>query len=518
MMRKIAASAMRAARGRGAQVAPSAWRTGTALVAAAVMLASPSSLAGAQGSAKHDAEIREREIRRDLFILAGEGFRGREAGTLDELRASMWVADAARAAGLQPAGENGSYFQWWSLRRNRVANTSRVVIGDAIVPLWTDAVPNAVTDAAVSGPTVWLGDGGPASDAMDVKGRIAVAMVQPPANPPGPNVSLRAWRYARMAALQTGNRLVARGAAAVILVADSTTESAMDFLGVVQQRGTYGLDSATVNQRPRVVAPVVVVRSAWLERAKGASTATVELKSESFLYPSVNIVAVAPGTDAALKREYVLFSGHQDHDGVRYPINGDSIWSGADDNASVSVAMLAIGRAFAKAPGKRSALFVWHGAEERGLLGSRYHAANPMVPREQIVAVLNADMIGRNHPDSAALLGVHPPHLNSRALVDMAFAANAQTAKFLVDTLWDRPTHPEGWYFRSDHLPYARLGIPALMYSTLLHPDYHTPRDKPAAIDVAKLTKVARWMDRTGWLVANAKERPGVEPGFKLER
>ena len=474
--------------------------------------------ANAQGSPRHDAMIREGEIKRDLFILAGEGFRGREAGTLDELRASIWVADAARAAGLKPAGENGSYFQWWSLRRNRVASSSRVMLGDATVPLWTDAVPTNVTDALVTAPVAWLGEGGPVADAIDVNGKVAVAMIMPPANPPGPNVSLRAWRYARAAAVQTGNRLVARGAAAVILVADSTTESALDFLGVVQQRGSYGLDSANVNQRPRTVAPVLVVRRGWLDRAKSATAATVEFRSESFLYPSVNIVAVAPGTDSVLKNEYVLYSGHQDHDGVRFPVNGDSTWSGADDNASVSVAMLAIGRAFAKVPGKRSALFVWHGAEERGLLGSRYHAANPMVPRDQIVAVLNADMIGRNHPDSAALLGVQPPHLNSRSLVAMAFAANAQTAKFVIDTLWDRPTHPEGWYFRSDHLPYARLGIPAIEYSTLLHPDYHTPRDKPSAIDVAKLTRVARWMDRTGWLVANAKDRPALEPGFKLER
>jgi Zn-dependent M28 family amino/carboxypeptidase len=89
----------------------------------------------------------------------------------------------------------------------------------------------------------------------------------------------------------------------------------------------------------------------------------------------------------------------------------DSIYNGADDNASVSVAMLAIGRAFARSPGRRSALFVWHGAEERGLLGSRWHAWHPTVPRDQIVAVLNADMIGGNHPDTAGLLGVQPPHL-----------------------------------------------------------------------------------------------------------
>ena len=69
----------------------------------------------------------------------------------------------------------------------------------------------------------------------------------------------------------------------------------------------------------------------------------------------------------------------------------------------------------------------------------------------------------------------------------MALRANARLAQFKLDTLWDRPTHPEGWYFRSDHVPYARAGMPALMFSTNLHPDYHTPRDEPIAIDIPKL-------------------------------
>ena len=84
--------------------------------------------------------------------------------------------------------------------------------------------------------------------------------------------------------------------------------------------------------------------------------------------------------------------------------------------------------------------------------------------------------------------------------------------------MWDKATHPEGWFFRSDHLPYARLGIPSLMYTTLLHPDYHTPMDNAANIDYDKLKKMADWMYRTGWKVANAAKRPAKDANFKLER
>jgi len=224
------------------------------------------------------------------------------------------------------------------------------------------------------------------------------------------------------------------------------------------------------------------------------------------------VVAKAAGADPKLRDEYVLFSGHHDHDGVGNPIDRDSIWNGADDNASVTVGMLAIGRAWIAKPGKRSALFVWHGAEERGLLGSRWYAAHPTVNKGSIVAVLNGDMIGRNAIDSAALLGTLPPHKNSTQLVDMAMRANDALTHFKVDFSWDDPKHPENWYFRSDHLPYAQAGIPAIFFTTLLHPDYHTPRDEPQRIDIQKLAKMTKWMYATGWLVSQTPQKPAIDP------
>jgi hypothetical protein len=100
----------------------------------------------------------------------------------------------------------------------------------------------------------------------------------------------------------------------------------------------------------------------------------------------------------------------------------------------------------------------------------------------------------------------------------MAMQANSEGPRFQLDTLWDKPEHIEGWYFRSDHLPYARAGYPALFYTTLLHPDYHTPMDEAKTIDLKKLKGVTEWMYRTGWKVANTQKRPGLDPAFKLER
>jgi len=465
------------------------------------------------------AAITDGDLRRDLLALAGDSMRGREAGTLDELRASVWVADRAREAGLLPAGDDGTYFQFWPMRRIRVASASRVVVNGAPLALWRETAVLAPVSAAVDAPIVFVGPGTEAELAkVDIRGKAVAAVLSAPAAPPPPGMSLRNYRYTLAALRERSAFLAERGAAAVLLVSDSVAEPQFDYAATVLARGRYNVDSAGTDQLPPAP-PTLWVRRALLDRLRApGARLTAQVQVESYIYPSVNVVAAVPGRDAAVRGEYVLFSGHQDHDGVRFPVDGDSIWNGADDNATISVALLAIGRAFARAPARRSALFVWHGAEERGLLGSRWYVAHPTVPRGSIVAVLNGDMIGRNHPDTAALLGVQPPHRNSPALVAAAYAANARTARFAIDTTWDRVSHPEGWYFRSDHLPYARAGIPAIFFTTLLHADYHTPRDEPSRIDVAKLTRVTQWMYATGWSVATAPERPAVEPGFKLER
>jgi Zn-dependent M28 family amino/carboxypeptidase len=313
--------------------------------------------------------------------------------------------------------------------------------------------------------------------------------------------------------------LAKAGAAAVVLVADSVAEEAFDRYGQILVRGRYAIDSASVAPRHTGQPLVILLRRSWLERARRPNQRLVaSVSTESFTYASANVVATVRGTDAVRRGEYVLFSGHHDHDGIRAPSGTDSIYNGADDNGSVSVALLAIGRAAVQQPARRSLLFVWHGAEERGLLGSRWFATHPTVGTGALVAVLNGDMIGRNHPDSAALLGAVPPHRNSGQLVAMARAANAAVSHFVIDTTWDDPAHPEFWYFRSDHLPYARAGVPAVFFSTLLHPEYHTPKDEASRIDYAKLARMAQWMYATGWAAANAAERPAVDPGFHLER
>ena len=473
--------------------------------------------------------IRQADIERDMYTLAGDEMRGREAGTLDEMRASMWLAEQMRKIGLSPRGDAGSWFQWFNMRRTRIsATTSWVKSGGRTLALWTDITPASNAAADVAGPTVFIGDGSDSS--VDIRGKIVVAtLTAPPAATVRTTTNTYEVNYTRASIAPLANRLTRRGASAVILIADSIAEIAFDGIAKTQLRGTYDVvggvprfvrapaAGAIVAAPPPAPVPVLLAHAIMLSELRTPGhTIDIRLRSETFESPSVNIIGVVPGTDSILRNEYVLFSSHQDHDGVRYTVAGDSIWNGADDNGSTSVALLAIARAWVKQPSKRSALFIFHGAEERGLLGSRYHVAHPVVPLSQIAAVLNGDMIGRNNPDTAALLGSQPPHRNSADLVRTAMEANSATGKFVIDSLWDRPTHPEGWYFRSDHVPYAERDVPSLFFSTNLHSDYHTPRDEAKKIDYPKLTRMTQWMYMTGWIAANAAKRPSIDPGFIL--
>lgn len=460
--------------------------------------------------------IQDKDLRTDMYQIAADQFNGREAGTLDELKVAVWLANKAKEAGIKPAGENGTYFQFYDMYRHQVLPISNVAIGEKKYALWSDVLVSEITPAQVNAPIIFLGSASPDEVAkQDIKGKAVaiVASQEGIAN----DMFLFDRRYPGFVRNKYYNKLKEKGAAALIIIADAQGEDSWRHVVPQLTRGQYGVEGLRETVTPGM--PVFWLHSSELEFVKNSSQNFVaNIYTETYKYPSVNVVGKIDGTDPKLKKEYVLFSGHHDHDGVRQKYGQDSIYNGADDNASACVALLAIARAFNQQPGKRSALFVFHGAEERGLLGSRWYAAHPTVDKAAIAAVLNADMIGRNDVNKAALLGADAPHKNSEELVQAALEANAEGPKFELDKLWDKPEHPEYFYFRSDHLPYARAGIPAIFFTSVLHSEYHTPMDESEHIDYVKLKKMTEWMYRTGWKVANATNRPTLIKGFTLER
>jgi Zn-dependent M28 family amino/carboxypeptidase len=167
---------------------------------------------------------------------------------------------------------------------------------------------------------------------------------------------------------------------------------------------------------------------------------------------------------------------------------GDSIYSGADDNASGTAALIQMAEAFAALPEApaRSVLFLAVSGEEKGLLGSAYFAQNPTVPRGSMVANLNLDMVGRNHPDTVYAIGKEYSDLGD--LVREVAAAHPELGLVVAPD----PEPEEQVFLRSDHFSFVQVGIPALMFTTWLHDEYHAPSDTPDLIDAEKLARVAR--------------------------
>jgi Zn-dependent M28 family amino/carboxypeptidase len=162
-------------------------------------------------------------------------------------------------------------------------------------------------------------------------------------------------------------------------------------------------------------------------------------------------------------------------------------------------------------------LFVWHSGEELGLFGADHFTTNPSVPREQIIAQLNLDMVGRGGPSDETAGGPNYIQLiGSRRLSTelgdlVERVSHDKGFNWNFDYQYDTSGHPEQFYCRSDHYMYARYGIPVVFMSTGGHADYHQVTDEVEFIDFEKLSKVARFTHETALALANGAQRPVVD-------
>lgn len=221
-----------------------------------------------------------------------------------------------------------------------------------------------------------------------------------------------------------------------------------------------------------------------------------------------NVVAVLAGSDPLLKDEYIVFSAHMDHVGIRRPVDGDSIYNGADDDGSGTIGVVELAEAFASmetAP-RRSLIFLLVSGEERGLLGSKYFAGHMPVATDAVVANLNMDMIGRNWPDTIVAIGKE--HSDLGATLNAVNLAHPELGMTAIDDVWP----DERFYFRSDHYNFARQGIPILFFFNGVHDDYHRPSDEVEKVDFEKATRIVRLVYYLGLEIADNDARPVWNP------
>jgi peptidase M28-like protein len=514
------------------------------------------------------AEISARDLMTRLYIFADDSMMGRETGTRGHLMSTAYIAGELRRLGLQPAGDNGTFFQNVPMIRRAFDEKSTITVDGTTLQGGKDFIASAPTGAAPSLATVDIVFGGRAGDssgtlaAEQTRGKL---LLQYPAQ-----------RGAGRGGF--GGRGGRGGGAAAIATIQEISPEALR-LATHPREGQVTLKTPAPGSQPGVLTLTVTPEAArallgtdpaTAIKGQAGKSASFHLVFDEEPAPARNVVAIIPGSDPKLKGEYVALGAHNDHIGylttapqnhdslhvfrqAQFAINGlvrrgeqpsveqqaqlnalhvdfdslrrarpvrlDSIRNGADDDGSGSVTLLEIAEAFAKAPSKpkRSLVFVWHTGEEKGLLGSRWATDHLPVPVDSIVAQLNMDMVGRGSArdipgggeNYLELVGSRRLSTELGNLVEDVNKSEAMPFRF--DYQYDANGDSENIYCRSDHYNYARLGIPVVFFTTGLHGDYHQVTDEPQYIDYPHMARVGQLVHDIAVRVGNLDHRPLVD-------
>lgn len=466
------------------------------------------------------ATITPEDMRARIATIADDSMAGRDTPSegLDET--AQWIADQYAAFGLEPAGEDGTFFQRYPFPL-RALDTTGVHFGtmkdgeNAMLAYGKDFFAAAAApfeDAAMGhGSLVWVGrlkDGSwPPVEA--VRGQVMVVSL--------PGAYDREWRNASDQARRSAQGLGAQ--ALVIVLGEDFPEIAFERLAELAGEPSRSLvdpdEIPAFYVRPAVAAAVFARVGVDLGAllAEPVESLTVPGVEAHFSADAVvvedatapNVLAMLRGSDPELADTYVVFSAHMDHVGVGTAnAAGDSIYNGADDDASGTSALVEMAQAFSlldEAP-RRSLVFLNVSGEEKGLLGSRWFSEHPTVPIDRVVANVNMDMIARNAADSIVVIGQQYSSLGP--LVQRVAAEHPELGLTVSEDLWPE----ERFFFRSDHFHFARLEIPALFFFAGVHEDYHQPSDELDTLDLDKAARVARLAFWTAHAIADSPEAP----------
>jgi Zn-dependent M28 family amino/carboxypeptidase len=461
---------------------------GVALVSTQSAIARP---AAKQASTRATPNIDEARLREHIKTLASDFFEGRAPGTRGDDMATTYIAGAFAAIGLEPAGDNGTWFQNFDLNRFATAPDATFAVADQTWRQGQDVMlisrrADGATINLKDAPIVFAGYGVSAPErgwndysGVDMAGKIAVVLINDP-DFEAKDGDAVAGRFGGKAMQWFGrwpykfdNGALA-GAAGVIIVHEDAP--AAYGWGVVRNsfgtkfdyvRADRGASLAKVEGWMQRGVAVELFAKAGLDfdamkraaRTPGFKpvvlnqTATITLSVARETVSTRNVVAILKG--ASRPSEGVVMGAHHDHLGIREPVNGDRIYNGAIDNASGVAGMLEIARTMASGPRPaRSVIFASWAAEEQGLLGSDYYVNNPTFPLAKTAAAFTLDGLSHNGVSTEMeIVGAGKSTLDDVMRPILA----AQGRAFTPDR-----TPQNGSFYRSDHFPFARAGVPAM--------------------------------------------------------
>jgi hypothetical protein len=415
-----------------------------------------------------------------MEFLAGDALNGRASGSRDEWIAAAYIASQLRRWGIEPLGDDGGYVQDVTIERFEIVAPPVLSFGERRLTHGREIAVSRMGATQLSGPLQKYAPGAAVAAG-------AVLLLPATAAPPAVDTQ-------RAALLLTAESDAARARRTATPLRPL---AAIQRISGVPPRGLVALDKDTY--------------SAIASLPEGTL-----LKLEAQTKPAVvahtwNAIGRLTGRDSSRAREVILLTAHLDHLGKRTTSTAtaaDTIYNGADDDASGSVAVLELAEALAagKRP-RRTIIFAWFGSEEAGGAGATHFVESPPVPLDSIVANLEFEMIGR--ADTA--VPAHTLWLTGYERTNLGPSLARRGAKIVADP------HPEQNFFaRSDNIQLARRGVVAQTVSSFgLHSDYHRPSDEVKTIDFAHMTDVIRSMlSPVRWL-ANSGFRPEWAPGKK---
>ncbi|MDZ7692211.1 MAG: M28 family peptidase [Balneolaceae bacterium] len=513
---------------------------------------------------EYQQQIHVNFLKQHLSVLAHDSLAGRETGTEGQKIAAKYLARQYEQMGLTAMGDEGSYFQNFELSAvQRDSTVFKLYDGGGLVDHSVES-QNATGNFirafggadSLSGNIIFAGFGinDPANGVihlgdMKLEGKWVLVFQQIPHIVEGDTLIDTAIN---------GNErfrsIIQKGAEGVLIIAPmkenefeaSAQQMAQLSYAEPQQLSLTYLNENSVAELPQGYNTIKPSLAADILGIPGGINSLEEYRQElirnitefsptatgyslshtphtsRYTVDTENVVAMMEGSDPQLKDEVVVLTSHYDHVGIGQPDStGDTIYNGADDDGSGTVALLNIAKAIneAKADGyapKRSILFLHVSAEEIGLLGSRYYSDHPVIPMDKTVANINIDMIGRIDPEHekegisryAYIIG---SELISSELDSLLKTANAQSGQIELDKTYNDLNDPNQFYRRSDHWNFGRLRVPFIFFFSGVHEDYHRPSDEIHKIRFDKMADIIQTIYATTVVVANEETPPEVD-------
>lgn len=416
-----------------------------------------------------------------VSFLASDELAGRDTPSRELTIATSYVAARFREAGLEPLGDDDSYYQVHSLDTLQLPREPAWLLTDSRPVPQRLAVLSAFEDPLELKGTVLSEDDALSTDTATM---AVVDDIKLPPRAASRPASALAFCTRRV------RRLAAKGIKVVFLrcAADSQLYDAVESLQRIPIRYSSAVDSGCA---------VVLIGDG--QEIAGEQVKILLPSAERKPFPVRNVAGILRGRSAEHAQEAIIISAHLDHIGVRAE-GADTINNGADDNATGVTTVLALADAFAALtePAERSVIFMTFWGEEKGLLGSREFVKQPLWPLDKITANINIEMVGRPETDA-----IGKAWMTGWSHSNLGQVMNAGSQRAGVE-IFNRTDVGEMLYTRSDNYPFAEKGVIAHSFSAgSLHSDYHQPTDEWEKLDLDHMTKVVRGLFAGSLVAAN---------------